>query len=469
MGRAIRVLAHSPLSRPRVAVSLSAAGLLVLALLGAGAPNKNTLAPGGSLPLTMLAHHLGMHPWESAAADALMCLAICLEALGLAGMMWANSGGWAPKPRKLLGAAVFAVAVIVNVTPVGSSDPGSYAAYGRIAASGHDPYTTTPCMMWQSPDPREDTCNGMGDPYYRQVGQSWRDTPSVYGPVATWVQALSAAVGGPRPWLTIWVGQIVNGSVFVAIGCLLLRVAANPVRAGLLWVANPLLIQVLVAGGHVDTLMTGCAVVAIAISRRGTSLRHDLCVGFCIGIAGGIKVNAVFVAFGIAAPLLHNRQWGRLMRTGAVAGATTLSLYCFSYGLHALSPLSNASKLVISPSIWRLVQMLGDAIDRESSPATATTIGLLWPCLMLALAWYLYRRLSPDVPTIVAGTCALTFAWVLVAPWSLPWYSSVAWVTLALLPRNTLTRWLTLATTAQALLHSHGGWDPTSPPTPPTP
>ena len=26
---------------------------------------------------------------------------------------------------------------------------------------------------------------------------------------------------------------------------------------------------------------------------------------------------------------------------------------------------------------------------------------------------------------------------------ALPWYSSIAWVTLALLPRNSLTRWLT--------------------------
>ena len=84
-------------------------------------------------------------------------------------------------------------------------------------------------------------------------------------------------------------------------------------------------------------------------------------------------------------------------------------------------------------------------------------IGFAWPPLMLALAWYLYKRLSPDVPTVVAATCALTFAWIVVAPWSLPWYSSIAWVALALLPRNTLTRWLTLATGALSLLHFNGG------------
>jgi hypothetical protein len=92
-----------------------------------------------------------------------------------------------------------------------------------------------------------------------------------------------------------------------------------------------------------------------------------------------------------------------------------------------------------------------------SPSATSTLIGVLWPPLLLALAWYLYNRLSPDVPAVLAATCALTFAWVLVAPWSLPWYTAVAWVTLALLPRNSLTRWLALATLVPALLHFSAG------------
>ena len=95
-------------------------------------------------------------------------------------------------------------------------------------------------------------------------------------------------------------------------------------------------------------------------------------------------------------------------------------------------------------------------------------IGFAWPPLMLLLAWYLYNRLSPDVPTVVAATCALTFAWVIAASWSLPWYSSIAWVTLALLPRNSLTRWLTLATghTVPAALQRRMAAEHASGPTP---
>jgi hypothetical protein len=97
-----------------------------------------------------------------------------------------------------------------------------------------------------------------------------------------------------------------------------------------------------------------------------------------------------------------------------------------------------------------------------------TIIGFTWEPLMLLIAWYLYNRLSPDVPTVVAATCALTFGWAIAANWSLPWYTSIAWVTLALLPRNSLTRWLTLATGLLALVHFNGGgFLPTTPgPTP---
>jgi hypothetical protein len=121
---------------------------------------------------------------------------------------------------------------------------------------------------------------------------------------------------------------------------------------------------------------------------------------------------------------------------------------------------------VISPSFWRLFQIIGDHLDPANPSATSALIGVLWPPLLLALAWYLYNRLSPDVPAVLAATCALTFAWVLVAPWSLPWYTALAWVTLALLPRNSLTRWLMLATGALALLHFNAGHPDNHPGTP---
>ncbi len=461
MGELIRVLSHSRLARPAPAVILSALGLAGVAFNGlcATAPRPSVATPPVLLPLTSVARNLGARHLPDLLANVIMYVSITLCCLGLAMMLWANSRGWSPSPRRVFWTAAGAVAVLVNITPVGSGDVASYAAYGRIAALGHNPYTFTPNML-----PR-----GGHNPYTMIVGVKWQATPSDYGPVATWTHLLAAEIGGARPWLTIWMLMIMMGAAFLAAGYILLRTAENPVRATLLWVANPILIVELVMGGHLDALLALAAIAAVVLARRCTSIRHEVAIGVLVGIASGIKINAAFVALAIAIPLIHDRAWGRLLRTGVVAGLTTFCIYYFSYGLTALAPLRQASNLVISPTLWRLAQVTVQHYYGNQAEATVTsTFGFIWPPLMLLLAWYLYNRLSPDVPTVLAATCALTFAWMVVAPWQLPWYSSVAWVTLALLPRNSLTRWLTIATGTLALMHFNGG-HPTNAPAGPTP
>jgi hypothetical protein len=461
MGRLIRVLSHSPLARPLPAVVLSALGLAGVAVNGlcATAPQPSVATPPVLLPLTSLARDLGARHLPNVAANVIMYVSITLCCLGLAMMLWANSHGWSPSPRKVFWTAAGAVAVLVNITPVGSGDVASYAADGRIAALGHSPYTSTPISL----------PGGAHNPYTEIVGVKWQNTPSVYGPVATWTHLLAAWIGGPKPWLTIWMLMIMMGAAFLATGYILLRTAENPVRAALLWVANPLLIFELVIGGHLDAFLSLFAIAAIVMSRRCTRPWHDLAVGLLVGVAGGIKITAAFVALAIAIPLIHDRAWARLARTAVVAVVTTFGLYIFSYGLGALGPAFADNKLVISPTIWRLIQVTVQHYYGNSAEATVTSaFGFIWVPLMVLLAWYLYNRLSPDVPTVVAASCALAFAFMVLSPWQLPWYSAVAWVTLALLPRNQLTRWLTIATGALALMHFNGG-QPTNVPAPPTP
>jgi len=461
MGELIRVLSHSRLARPLPAVILSALGLAGIAVNGlcATAPQPSVATAPVLLPLTSLARDLGARHLNDLAANVIMYVSITLCCLGLAMMLWANSHGWSPSPRKVFWTAAGAVAVLVNITPVGSGDIASYAAYGRLAALGYNPYTAGPNRL----------PGGTHNPYTMIVGVKWQTTPSVYGPVATWTHLLAAWIGGPKPWLTIWMLMILMGASFLAAGYILLRTAENPVRATLLWVANPILIFELVMGGHLDAFLSVFAIAAIVISRRCTRPWHDLTVGLLVGIAGGIKITAAFVAVAIAIPLIHDRAWIRLLRTAVVAALTTFGLYIFSYGLSALGLAFADNKLVISPTIWRLVQVTVQHYYGDHAEATVTGMfGFIWYPLTLLLAWYLYNRLSPDVPTALAATCALTFSFMVLSPWQLPWYSAVAWVTLALLPRNSLTRWLTLATGAIALMHFNGG-QPTNQQTGPTP
>jgi hypothetical protein len=370
-----------------------------------------------------------------------------LACLGLAGMLWAHSQGWRPNPRHLFLASAAIVAVMVSLTPVGSSDTASYAAYGRIASLGRDPYTHSP-LYWL----------GRHSMYYQVVGAAWKKQASVYGPFATFIQSFAASIGRADVASTIWVLMILNGLVFIGVGWLLLRTSDDPIRATLFWTANPVLIQQLVSGGHLDTFVAAAAICSIQVARRVSGKGGDVLIGILIGLAVGIKLNAVLIGVGLAWPLLLRREWMRTTRIAAVALVTAALQYSF-YGLAAFKPLLGGVKWVLLPSPWRLVQMAGAALGGTNA-GMATVIGFLWPIAMVVVAWLIYQRISSDQPREVVAPFALTFAWILVAPWVFPWYTAIAWVTLTQVPRNRMTRWLTIVTVLLAIWLSSGGQSP---------
>src|SRR5580704_14404212 len=266
MSTVIRKLSWSRLSEPRVAIAVSGAGLLLGMLVGATAPNTETL------PIRLpLSHLLPSLQNENVLALTMLYTGDVLACLGLAGMLWAHSQGWRPDPRKLLLVSAGVVAVMVSLTPVGSSDTASYAAFGRIAALGQNPYTKSPAAFFAP-----------GSEYLHVVGTVWKNQVSVYGPIATWVQRLAASIGGPSVETTIWVLMIFNGLVFIGVGWLLLKTSDDPIRATLFWVANPVLIQQLVSGGHLDTFVAAACICAIQVARRSSGKWGDVLIGVLI-------------------------------------------------------------------------------------------------------------------------------------------------------------------------------------------
>jgi Glycosyltransferase family 87 len=439
MSTVIRKLAWSRLSDPKVAVTVSGVGLLLGMLVGAMAPNTETLPI--RLPLSHLLPSLGN---DNAIAIAMLYTGDILACLGLAGMLWAHSQGWRPDPRRLLLVSVGVVAIVVSLTPVGSSDVASYAAYGRIASLGGNPYTTSPKDLL-----------GLHSAYFHVVGTVWQTQSSVYGPIATLIQSFAAWIGGTNPATTIWVLMILNGAVFIGVGFLLLKTSDDPVRATLFWVANPVIIQQLVGGGQLDTFVAALAICSIQVARRFQNVWGDVLVGLLIGLAFAVKVNAALIGVALAWPLLRRHEWTRAARMTAVALVTVAIEYSF-YGLNALKSTFDGLKWVIMPSPWRLFQMLGQGLGVSQGTMT-TIINCLWPIAMFVVAWIIYRRISADQPREVVAPFALTFAWVLVAPWVFAWYTALAWATLALIPRNRMTRWLTIVTVVLALWLSNGG------------
>ena len=439
MSTLIRKLAWSRLSNPKVAIALSAAGLLLGMLLGATAPNAETLPV--LLPLSRLLPSLSQ---QHVLASLMLYTSITLACLGLAGMMWAHSQGWRPNPRVLMLVSTGIVAIMVCLTPVGSSDTASYAAYGRIAALGGNPYTTNPLAFL-----------GGHSAYTMVVGTMWKAQPSVYGPFATVIQSFAASIGHANVATTIWVLMILNGIVFIGVGLLLLLTSDDPVRATLFWTANPVLILELVSGGHLDTFVAAAAIGAIQIARRFSTVWGDVVVGVLIALACGVKIYAVLIGLGLAWPLLRDREWLRIARMTAVTVATLALSYSY-YGLDALKTVFGGLKLVTLPSPWRVFELTGQWLGVPHT-TMVTIISCLWPPALFIVAWLIYRRISSDQPAEVVAPFALTFAWILVAPWVFAWYTAVAWAALTQVPRNRMTRWLTIVTVLLALCLSSGG------------
>jgi len=440
MSKVIRTLAWSKLSDPKVAIAVSGVGLLLGMLVGATAPNTETLPI--RLPLSYLLPSL---THQSALAMTMLYTGDVLACLGLAGMLWAHSQGWRPNPLHLLLVSAVIVAVMVSLTPVGSSDTASYAAYGRIASQGGNPYTTSPLVLRHTA-------------YFAVIGTVWKSQPSVYGPFANVIQSFAAWIGGANVATTIWVLMILNGIVFIGVGVLLLKTSDDPVRATLFWTANPVIIQQLVSGGHLDTFVAAGAICSIQVARRVSGRWGDVLIGVLIGLSCGIKITGALIGLGLAWPLLRRHEWMRTTRIAVVSLATVALQYSF-YGLGALKPLFEGSKWVTLPSPWWLFQVLGEAVG-VGKGTMATVIGCLWPIAMIVVAGLIYRRISSDQPREVVAPFALTFAWILVAPWVFPWYTALAWVALTQVPRNRMTRWLTIVTVLLALWHSSGGQAP---------
>jgi hypothetical protein len=453
---------------------------------------------GPSLMEPALPGRPGQPPWASAAHPspylvvAMTAVALAAGTAGLGLTMGAARRGWSVPPRLILLAGIALAAALALVPPFGSSDHLSYAAYGRMVITGHNPYTTTPAALAR-----------LGDPVARAV-QDWRSSPSDYGSLATGGQALASLIGGTSVRLTVFVLSLLNAAAFAVTGLLLHRLArgdrARQLRAGLLWTANPLLLQVLVAGAHVDSQAIVFCIAALAVfalhvrngARPASPARQRLAAagaGALIGLGFAVKPTMVLAGAGLAIAcgvawrwrVQRDRRdqpgravagpprWGEpaLLLGGLAAGfGLTAGASVAVWGLSSLRPGLRAGSYVSIGSPWRAVRALlslatGEAVAEDVVKAAAIV-------LAVALLALLVRSISgPDsairpAPAALepagraealpdslawAAVFAVAFAWLLAWPYVLPWYDGLGWALLALLPASRLD-WLLLARTS---------------------
>ncbi|RFU42083.1 hypothetical protein DZF91_08410, partial [Actinomadura logoneensis] len=416
-------------------IGTSLACFLVTALLGPSVFQPALPGPRWQPPFSLTAHP---SPYL---AIGLVAAGTALGAGGLLACFLAVRRGWRVRALPLVAVGMLVAAAFAFMPPTGSADHLNYASYGRMAVTGHDPYATSAADVPQDP--------------VIGAAEEWRRTPSVYGPVATAGQAFASRVGGDSVRLTVFVLSLENLVAFGLTGLILYRTArdrAGRLRSALMWTCNPLILFHLVGGGHNDVLATPPMVAGLVLCTRaaGGPWRAFL-GGALVGFGTAIKLPAALVGGGPAWTLLRRLRTDRSARWSLAAlvggsAATVLLAYALA-GPHSLDQVDRASRMISLATPWHLVAVL-------NPPALRTIVKVGWVVLGAVLVWALARvlprpdgleRQHAEARTVAA---ALVLAWLLAAPYELPWYDAFGWAVLALLPWSRFDLMLLAHTTA---------------------
>ncbi|MEV6985958.1 polyprenol phosphomannose-dependent alpha 1,6 mannosyltransferase MptB [Sphaerisporangium sp. NPDC051017] len=415
--RHVRIAGFAGLGTTGGAVAVMAA----IALLG---PSTAVPDLGGGAP-----------PWSFHAAPGggtvivLGWLAVIMGAAGVGVALYALRRGWRPPIGGLLGGVVAAVALLAVVPPAGSTDVLNYAIYGRIAALGHDPYVTTPAWLHE-----------IGDPVGRMAPLAWRDTPSVYGPLATWAQFACARLGGASMAGIVFTLKLATALAFLLSALVLDRLARadreRRIRVHLLWSLNPLMLWHVVLGGHVDGLGVALLLAALLALRRG-GVAAGLLAGALLGAAAAVKAPFILAGAGLA--WAARRSWATLTALVMGVSAALVGAYA-TQGPEAIDNLAGKLGARSMADPWRLVvEFLAPGTTGPGAPDSPLE-GRLALGAALLIALLLFWRL-PEGPADVASArpaLALCLGWLLTSPVQHPWYDAMLFPLLALMPAGRL-------------------------------
>jgi hypothetical protein len=426
------VTAAQQSGRPAGTATARYAAPALLAISFASIAITASLGPSAAEAPLGVGDNTATPPWHFDSAPPAWLVTALLAVAVLAGVcaLWLGlSGRWRPNPKRLVATGILAAAALAVLPPIGSADPLSYAAYGRMATTGHDPWTTSPAQLAGQ------------DPVERAVEVPWQHTPSVYGPIATAEQAAASGLAGHDVALTVLLLDLAGAAVFAGAGLLLHRMSPTEMsktRAALLWTANPLLWLQLVAGAHLDVLAAGAVLAAVTVAARSR-----IAAGALAGVAAAIKAPAGLVWLALVWSARRSRRAVVELTIGA---AVVVGVGYAIAGTGAIRQLGRASHLVSLATPWRPVADLADPAFGHG--ASRQIIGVLALALFVAVVIGL-KRVNPEIragsPTAVAF--ALSLGYVLSAAYSLPWYDAVPWVLLPLLAASRL----------DALLVAHTG------------
>lgn len=420
-------------------------GAALLIMIGAAAVRQDWMFP----PVPV---HGAAPPWELShvrISPELVTIALwaaaVLAAGGLvAGLTAARRG--ASGPLRLIFAAAAVTVLMLTVTPpAGSTDVLDYAAYGRIALLGHNPYVVTPIYL------------RVTDPVFgHSVPVAWQYMVSLYGPAAGIEQYLAAWLGGESiAHVTFWL-KLLNTLGFGVTAVVLDRVLRTRpsarLRAHLLWTINPLLLWDLIASGHVDVLAAGagvCGLLVVGRQSKGSeqarpAIWRAVAAGALIGLAADIKIDYLLFALALAWALRRSLPDLAAATCGALAVLVPTYAWLGKPAFEALFARRNQTS---EDSFWQWAHL--------NDWNYLVIIAVL---VVAALAALLLLRLPPGDPDrpAIRPAVAFSLAFLLVWPYQLPWYDAMIIGVLVLFP-STWLDWIVLARLTAATIANMPG------------
>jgi hypothetical protein len=369
-----------------------------------------------------LPHWWGPWPWRTGGSrDGYVVAGIVL--LGLLCALWMWLAAAVLSRRQIVPArGVVAVAAACALPlalggSVGSLDVQSYAAIGRLAALGFDPYR-----------------GGVGllrDRFSDAVDPLWRWTPTPYGPLQVALLRGLVRPAGDHVGTAVLFIRAAAVLALVAAVALAARAAGHSGRVPVLVVTalNPVVLVHVVSGAHLDVLIGLLAVLVVALSRRE---RPGLAMVFAVAACAIKLPGAVLVAFVLLDVVRRTPAGDRfrvLARTAGCALATTAAITLTCRDPLGWVPALSVPGIVhngAAPSTWvsYLLGGLTDSLvgsDLESAFTVGRMfIGVVGVALAVVLLW---RAASPGSP----GRAFRGVGWALVVvavagPAFYPWY-----------------------------------------------
>ncbi len=237
-------------------------------------PANGSLLPPYFIPVEW-GERIGLPLSEWVVVPALW-VGITIGTVGLLIAWRAVTAGWRPRIHRMFYLGVGLNVATAAVPPLTSADVLMYAAYGRLQRQGVDPYSITPAEIFRQ----------TYDPVLVWTERPWQDTPSVYGPIASFTQWLANVLGGESMHDVVFWLQLIHVTAFIVVCAVMIKLAhgdaALQTRSVLFTILNPLLIWAVVAGAHNEALTLVFAIVALWFMRRSAFV-----TGIFIGLAGG--------------------------------------------------------------------------------------------------------------------------------------------------------------------------------------